>query len=88
MLLQSHENEIVLLPALPSNWRTGSVRGLRARGGFELDFAWTDGALTSVTVRSHRSTRTTLRVGDKTAPIALGTGTAGTWDGNLKPVAN
>ncbi len=88
MLLQSHENEIVLLPALPKVWRTGSVRGLRARGGFELDLAWRDGALTSVTVRSLRSTRTTLRVGDKTAPVALGTGIAGTWDGNLKPVAN
>ena len=52
MLVQSHSGEIVLLPALPAAWSDGRVTGLRVRGGFELDLAWQDGALTTVTVHS------------------------------------
>jgi alpha-L-fucosidase 2 len=52
MLLQSHEDGIVLLPALPSAWKEGSVRGLRARGGYMVDFDWADGKVTSYTVRT------------------------------------
>jgi alpha-L-fucosidase 2 len=51
MLLQSHAGEIHLLPALPRAWSNGEFRGLRARGGVEVDVAWSEGRIVKATLR-------------------------------------
>ncbi|MFC4478088.1 glycosyl hydrolase family 95 catalytic domain-containing protein [Flavobacterium chungangensis] len=71
MLVQSNENEIRLLPALPDAWSEGSVKGICARGGFEIEMTWSDKKPEKVIVSSKNGGKTTLIFGDKKQEIVL-----------------
>lgn len=61
MLLQSQHDTVDILPALPSSWPDGSVRGLRARGGFTVDVEWAAGQARRVVITASRNREVTVR---------------------------
>jgi alpha-L-fucosidase 2 len=100
MLLQSHEMEsapvndrrrnretiqtIELLPALPKAWSKGSVSGLRARGGFEVDMSWKDGKLERCVLHSNLGNACRIRLGDKMIDLLTRRGRAYVLDADLR----
>ncbi|MBP8256852.1 MAG: glycoside hydrolase family 95 protein [Opitutaceae bacterium] len=74
MLMQSAPGEILLLPALPAAWPDGEIKGLRARGGFEVAMTWREGRLRSATLRSVGGKSTTLRHGDAVEHLTFAPG--------------
>jgi alpha-L-fucosidase 2 len=90
MLLQSHRRDsqgryiIDLLPALPGAWPHGSIKGLRARGGFEVDIAWRSGKLTGASITSVQDGPCRVQYGEQTAQIDATKGKVVRLDGQLK----
>ena len=85
MLMQSHNNRINLLPALPSQWKDGSVKGIRARGGFEIDsMAWKGGKLTYVAIKSLVGSTLNVTSGSNKFSTSTIPGKVYEFDGNLK----
>jgi alpha-L-fucosidase 2 len=86
MLLQSHAGEIQLLPALPDDWPSGSVSGLKARGGFEVDLQWEQGKLLQARIKNLSGESIPLRYGDRLVQIAANKGATRVFDGQLMTV--
>lgn len=69
MLLFSRPARIDLLPALPKAWSAGSIRGLRARGGFEVDLEWTGGKVSTYHIRCRESREVQVRMNGETRTV-------------------
>lgn len=70
MLLQSHGGVIRLLPALPDAWPNGKVIGLRARGGYQVDFTWENGKVTQFAIKGQPG-KVTVRVNGQTKEVSV-----------------
>ena len=86
MLLQSHLEEIEILPALPDAIPDGHIRGIRARGGFDLEFKWTGGKLTSLKALSNAGYPLTIRYKDKSFTAPTKKGEVLEFDGELQKI--
>ena len=75
ILIQSHEPGIIrLLPALPPNWKNGSVKGLKARGNITVDLEWQNNTLKRVQLRASKDTKTALLFENKSVNLNLSAG--------------
>jgi len=83
MLLQSHLDGIDILPALPDGIPEGHVKGIRARGGFDLEFEWSGGKLKKLKVTSFSGSPLLIRYADKEFRSETSVGQVLTFDGNL-----
>jgi alpha-L-fucosidase 2 len=86
MLLQSHTDEIEVLPALPKAWPKGSAKGLRARGGFEVDLDWKNGSLDHATIKSFTGAVGRVRYRDEAVPLRLRRGASVRLDSSLRKI--
>jgi hypothetical protein len=87
MLLQSQNGEIELLPALPRAWPSGSVKGLKARGGFEVSLDWHDGRLARASIHTSRDRPCLIRLGSLTARFESHAGDVLELDAQLRRIA-
>ena len=88
MLVESTPDEITVLPALPHQWPSGSLKGLRVRGGAKVDITWKGGRLTEFGLRSDRAVKYRVTYGSNTADVRVQPESAIRLDGSLRRTAN
>jgi len=88
LLLQSHEGFLRILPTLPSNWSTGSISGIKARGDIEVAIDWNQNKLTKLTLESGVSKTIALHYGGLEKELALEAGKPVVLDALLNPITN
>jgi alpha-L-fucosidase 2 len=74
MLIQSTPDEILVLPALPRQWPSGSLKGVRVRGGAKVDVTWSEGRLTELRIKSNHASKYRVLYGDRSAEAHLEAG--------------
>ncbi|MES2997317.1 MAG: glycoside hydrolase N-terminal domain-containing protein [Verrucomicrobiota bacterium] len=84
-LVQSHAGEVSILPAVPTQWKDGSVTGLKTRGNFEVGMVWKDGKPTAATIKSVLGNPLILRIPGNPATLAI---TSNGKSATLKPAKN
>ncbi|MDZ7613126.1 MAG: hypothetical protein U5K51_05005 [Flavobacteriaceae bacterium] len=70
-LLQSHEGFLRILPALPDNWKEGSIKGLKARGNITVDIKWKEGKLEQIILTSETSKTVKVKYGSHQMEVPL-----------------
>jgi hypothetical protein len=87
MLVQSTESEIRVLPALPLQWPSGSLNGVRVRGGGKLDFEWKDGHLTRLALRCDHPMKYRVLYGASSSEVEIPSGRPIVLDGMLHRIS-
>ncbi|MBZ5670140.1 MAG: hypothetical protein LAO04_10460 [Acidobacteriia bacterium] len=88
MLIQSTADEISVLPALPRQWPSGSLKGVRVRGGGKLDITWKEGQLTERRLQSDRAKKYRVSYGDRSAEVQIEPGKPLVLDGGLHTIGS
>jgi alpha-L-fucosidase 2 len=86
MLVRSTDNEISVLPALPRQWPSGSLKGVRVRGGGKVDIVWKEGRLTELRLQSDHATNYRVSYGDESAEAQVEPGKPIVLDGALHAI--
>jgi alpha-L-fucosidase 2 len=86
MLIQSTPEEIIVLPALPQQWPSGSLKGVRVRGGGKVDVVWKEGRLTELRLQSDRAVKYRIRYRDEPAEAQVEPGKPSILDGALHTI--
>jgi alpha-L-fucosidase 2 len=87
MLVQSTPDEITVLPALPQQWPSGSLKGIRVRGGGKVDIVWEQGRLTRFRLESAHARKDRVSYGDRSMEVQVGAGKSVALDGNLHKIS-